>query len=99
MNLLTNSRELLIQVNATGIVTSISHNCYEILGFTQNELLNTYIENFLGYSFDSFLSHINIQTSILKKDGENLFFDIVSKPLINGDFKIVGVHLSLINIS
>ena len=105
MNLLTNSnnlktsRELLIQVDDTGIITLISHNCYDILGFTQNELLNTYIDTHLGYSFDGLLSHTNIQTSISKKDGQKLFFDIVSKPLINDSSKIVGVHLSLINIS
>ena len=105
MNLLTNSnnlktsRELLIQVNDTGMITLISFNCYAILGFTQNELLNTYIDKHLGYSFEGLLSHTNIQTSVSKKDGQKLFFDIVSKPLINDDSKIVGVHLSLINIS
>jgi len=105
MNLLTNSnnlkicRELLIQVDDTGIITLISHNCYDILGFTQNEILNTYIDNLLGYRFNGLLSHTNIQTSILNKDGEKLFFDIVSKPLINDSSKIVGVHLSLININ
>ena len=105
MNLLTSfnnlktSRELLIQVDDMGMITLISHNCYGILGFTQNEILNTYIDNLLGYSFNGLLSHTNIQTSISKKDGQKLFFDIVSKPLINDSSKIVGVHLSLINIS
>ena len=105
MNLLTSfnnlktSRELLIQVDDMGMITLISHNCYGILGFAQNEILNTYIDNLLGYSFNGLLSHTNIQTSISKKDGQKLFFDIVSKPLINDSSKIVGVHLSLINIS
>ena len=105
MTLLTNSnnlktcRELLIQVDATGIITLISDNCYEILGFTQNELINNYIDTHLGYSFNGLLSNTNIQTSISKKDGQKLFFDIVSKPLINDNSKIVGIHLSLINIS
>lgn len=105
MSLFTNSnnlkacRELLIEVDDTGAIILISHNCYEILGFTQNELLNTYIDTLLGYSFNYLLSHSNIQTSISKKDGQKLFFDVISKPLISDNSKIVGVHLSLINIS
>jgi len=105
MTLLTNSnnlktcRELLIQVDAIGIITLISDNCYEILGFTQNELINNYIDTHLGYSFNGLLSNTNIQTSISKKDGQKLFFDIVSKPLIDDNSKIVGIYLSLINIS
>lgn len=105
MSLFTNSnnlkacRELLIEVDNTGVIASISHNCYEILGFTQNELLNTYIYTLLGYSFDSLLLHANIHTSISKKDGKKLFFDIMSNPLISDNSKIIGVHLSLINVS
>ena len=105
LNLLTSSnnfetcRELYIQVSHTGMITFVSLNCYEILGFTQDEILNTYIDNHLGYSFHGLLLHKNIQTSISKKDGEKLFFDIVSRPLIDDDTKVVGVQLSLINIS
>lgn len=97
-NNLTVSRELLIQVDAAGIITLISHNCYDILGFTQNELLNTYIDTLLGYSFDDLLLNNNIQTSILKKDGQNLFFDIASETLIDDNSEIIGVRLSLIDI-
>jgi PAS domain S-box-containing protein len=92
-------RELLIQVDSTGVIKSISNNCYSILGFTQNEILNTYINNFLGYRIEDLLSCANIQVSISKKDGEQLFFDIVSKPMFNDNSKIVGVYLSLIDIS
>ena len=105
MNAFTNSnnfkmsRELLIEVNDTGMITLISPNCYDILGFTQDELLNTYIDNHLGYSFDNLLLNTKVQTSISKKDGEKLSFDTVVSPLINDDSKIVGVQLSLINIS
>lgn len=92
-------RELLIEVSYTGIINLVSPNCYDILGFTQKELLNTNIYNHLGYSFDYLLVHTNIKTSVSKKHGEKLFFDIMSRPLINEDSKIVGLHLSLINIS
>ena len=105
MNSLTNSikfencRELLIQVNDTGMITLVSLNCYEVLGFTQNELINTNISKHIGYSFDGLLFHENIQALVSKKDGAKLSFDIVSKPIINEDSRVVGVQLSLINIS
>jgi PAS domain S-box-containing protein len=105
MNLLLNSnnleasRELLIQIDTIGIITLISSNCYDSLGFTQNELLNTYIYDLLGNNVDDLLSHTNIQVSITKKDGKKLVFEVASKPLFDNDFTIVGVHLSLIDIS
>jgi PAS domain S-box-containing protein len=98
-NKLEISRELLIKIDDMEIITSISQNCYNILGFTQDEILNTYIDSFLGYSFNELLLQTNVQTSILKKDGQKLLFDIVSNPIINENSKTVGIHLSLINIS
>lgn len=91
-------RELLIQVDFTGVIKSISNNCYSILGFTQDEMLNTYIDKFLGYRFDDLLLCTSIQASVLKKDASQLVFDIVSKPILDDNSKIVGVYLSLIDI-
>jgi len=105
MNLLASSndfqplRELHIQINVSGIITLISQNCYEILGFTDNELLNTYVGNYLNYNLHDLLTHIDIEIGVSKKDGEMLFFDIKSNPRFDDNFKIVGAHLSLINIS
>lgn len=92
-------RELLIQVDFTGVIKSISNNCYSILGFTQDEILNTYIDKFLGYRFDDLLICTSIQASVLKKDASQLVFDIVSKPILDDNSKIVGVYLSLIDVS
>ena len=93
------SRELNIQIDTSGIITLISPNSYEILGFTNDELLNTYIGNHIGYNLHDLLAHTDIQIGISKKNGQRVFFDIVSKPLVDTNFKIVGAHLSLINIS
>lgn len=98
-NNITTCRELLIQVDAVGIITLISNNCYDILGFTQNELLNTHIGALLGNSFSELLSYTNIEASISRKDGQKLFFDVESNPLFNDNSESVGVYLSLINIS
>ncbi|MCB2288570.1 PAS domain S-box protein [Clostridium sp. CS001] len=105
MNLLINStnfqscRELIIQVSDTGVITRISQNCYEILGFKQNEMLNTYIDNYLGYSFHDLLLNMNIKTSVSRNRGSKLFFDVESRPITSDDSRIVGLQLSLINIS
>ena len=92
-------RELLIKVNTDGVIKSISKNCYRILGFMQNEILNTNIDKFLGYRFDGLLSRESFETLVLKKDGNQLLFDVVYKPVFNDDSKIVGAYLSLIDIS
>jgi PAS domain S-box-containing protein len=92
-------RELLIKVDTDGVIKSISKNCYRILGFMQNEILNTNIDKFLGYSFDDLLSRESFETLVLKKDGNQLIFEVVSKPVFNYDSKIVGAYLSLIDIS
>ena len=36
-------RELLIKVDTDGVIKAISKNCYRILGFMENEILNTNI--------------------------------------------------------
>ena len=92
-------RELLIQVDFTGVIKSISNNCYSVLGFMQDEILNTYIDKFLGYRFDDLLLCTSIQASVLKKDASQLVFDIASKPILDDNSKIVGAYLSLIDIS
>lgn len=93
------SRELNIQINAYGIITLISPNSYDILGFDKNELINTNISNYLGYSLHDLLVQKDIQLGVSKKNGQRVFFDISSTPLVDNDSKIIGAQLSLINIS
>lgn len=105
MTLLANSndfqalRELHIQINTSGMITLVSPNCYEILGFTSSELLNTYLSNYISYNIHDLLTHVDVQIGVCKKNGERLFFDIVSKPLVDVTSNFIGAHLSLINIS
>ncbi|MFT8342764.1 PAS domain-containing sensor histidine kinase [Clostridium beijerinckii] len=93
------SRELLIKVDTKGVIKFISKNCYRILGFMEREILNTNIDKFLGYRFDALLSRESFEALVLKKDGNQLLFEVVSKPVFNDDSKIVGTYLSLIDIS
>ena len=93
------SRELLIQVDVNGVIKLVSSNCFDILEIKQNELISTNIYALLGYKFDDLLSKRNVESVILKKDGEKLFFDIVANPMFNENFEIYGIDLSLINVN
>ena len=82
------SRELNIKINADGVITLISPNCYEILGYKEDEVLNTNISNYLGYSLQDLSAHTDIQIGVSKKNEEMVYFDISFKPLVDNDFKI-----------
>ena len=58
MSLMVNnivSRELQIEVNNSGIITQTTSNCYDILGYTDVEILNTNISKYLKYTFDDLI--------------------------------------------
>lgn len=77
MNLLVNnvivSMELQIEVNNSGIITQISSNCYEILGYTDVEILTTNISKYLKYTFDELVTNENFNAEISKKNGIKRF--------------------------
>ncbi|WP_243156801.1 PAS domain-containing protein [Clostridium beijerinckii] len=89
------SRELLIKVDTNGVIKFISKNCYRILGFMQNEILNTNIDKFLGHRFNDLLSRESFETLVLKKDDNQLLFEVVSKPVLDDGSKIVGAYYLL----
>ncbi len=93
------SRELQIEIDSCGIITEITSNCYDILGYTDVEMLDTNISKYLKYTFDESVDTENFSDEILRKDGIKLFFDISSIYIINDDNKTYHIHLSLIDIS
>lgn len=92
------SRELLIEINNFGIITEITPNCFNMLGYADTEMLNTNISNYLNYTFDDLSRNKNFNAQISKKDGIKLFFDVHATPLIINN-RIKGISLSLIDIS
>lgn len=92
------SRELLIIVNNLGIITEVTSNCFELLGYSNLEMQNTNIYKYLNYTFDDLVLIENLNVEILRKDGAKLFFDIHITPLII-DNKNEGIYLSIIDIS
>lgn len=92
------SRELQIEVNKHGIITQVTSNCYNILGYTDDEMLDKDISKYFKYNFNHFVETKNFNVEFLKKDGIRLFFDVFVTPLIINN-KIEGMGLSLIDIS
>jgi diguanylate cyclase (GGDEF)-like protein/PAS domain S-box-containing protein len=98
-NSIKSSRELQIVVSNAGVITSISPNCFEILGFSVNEMLNTHINEYLNYSFDSTIINSRIQASASKNDDQKLYLDIVAMPLSDHNNKSTDIELSCFEIS
>lgn len=92
------SRELQVEVNNSGIITKITSNCYDILGYTDVEILNTNISKYLKYTFDELVINENFNTEISNKDGIKRFFDVFASTILVNN-KIEHIHLSLIDIS
>jgi len=93
------SRELQIELNNSGIITQITSNCYDILGYTATQMLDTNISKYLKYTFDDLIHIECFNAEILRKDGIKIFFDILSNYIITNDNKTYHIHLSLIDIS
>ncbi|MBU3111664.1 sensor domain-containing diguanylate cyclase [Clostridium lacusfryxellense] len=93
------SRELQIVINSSGIITEITSNCYDILGYTDVEMIDTNISKYSKYTFDKSVETKNFSDEISRKDGITLFFAISSTTLIDNENKTSHIHLSLIDIS
>lgn len=93
------SRELQIEINNFGIITQITSNCYDILGYIDDEMLNSNISKYFKYNFHNLVTTENFNAEISRKDGIKLFFDIHATPLIINNNKSESIYLSLIDIS
>lgn len=91
------SRELLIEIDANKIIIDISSNCYNILGYEQNEIIGSNLNNYT----DDDIGRIDINNSnnfeltLKNKDGEIAgFYDALIYPNNSS-----GADISLIDIS
>lgn len=64
-NKMVASRELQIEVDNSGLITQITSNCYDILGYTDIEILNTNISKYLKYTFNKLAHCENFNAEIL----------------------------------
>lgn len=59
------SRELQIEVHSDGLITQITSNCNDILGYTEHEMLDTNISKYIKYTFDNLITAESTYLSLL----------------------------------
>lgn len=87
------SRELQMEIDRNGIITRVSPNCYNILGYKEYEVLNRNISDYSNYKFNDIGMIDNFNTEIEKKDGSKQYFDI---QVTNSD---ESIHFSIIDVT
>ncbi|KMT21167.1 diguanylate cyclase domain-containing protein [Clostridium cylindrosporum] len=90
-------REVYIEINNNKLIKFISENCYNILGYTQQELINKNITDYISGIPENIILPINIQSTIRLKTGSFMDIDIKITSINSIDFS--GLRLSIIDIS
>lgn len=92
------SRELQIELNRDGIITYVSSNCFDLLGYRDSEMLHNNISSYINFSFHDITERKNFNTEIITKNGSKRYFDIQVTPFVIHN-RIECLHLSLIDIT
>ncbi|ERI93376.1 diguanylate cyclase domain protein [Clostridiales bacterium oral taxon 876 str. F0540] len=87
------SRELKIEVDKKGIITRVSSNCYNVIGYKDCELIGAYIFDYIDYSYEELKLVRSFNAEIEGKDRVKGYFDIQ----VNTTDE--GIFLSIIDIS
>ena len=92
-------REVSIEIDNNEVVTFISQNCKNLLGYTQHELVSKNIGDILSIIPSKNKSITNIKASIITRIGTVIPVDLAGSPLIDDNNDISGYRISLFDIS
>jgi len=92
-------REVYIEIDNNEVVTFISQNCKNLLGYTQQELVSKNIGDILSIIPLKNKSITNIKASVITKIGTVIPVDLAGSPLIDDNNDISGYRISLFDIS
>ena len=92
-------REVYIEIDDNELITFISENCSNLLGYNKQYLLNKSIRDILSFLPKNSISIANLKSSVITKNNKIIPVDIAGSPIVNQSNNIVGYRLSLINIS
>jgi diguanylate cyclase (GGDEF)-like protein/PAS domain S-box-containing protein len=92
-------REVYIEIDDNEFITFISENCYNILGYMQEELVNKNISDYLSAMPKNFISTTNFEATISLKNGGHINIDVNIDLIENSDGDTTGKKLSLMDIS
>lgn len=91
-------REVYIEINDQELITFISENCFNLLGYTQPEIEGKNIRDILSVVPQKYSTIASLKASVITKNGTVIPVDLAGSPIID-DNDIVGYRLSLIDIS
>lgn len=92
------SREVFIEINLANMITHISDNSFNILGYKKYELLSKHISNYMDFMPENIKTNMNFESSFSLKDGTTIFIDAVISPIYEKNI-LYGYKLSFIDIS
>lgn len=94
-------RELIVELDGSGIITTISPNCSNVLGYNIDEIIGLNISDFIveGNIKLEEGNEENFEITLKNKNGENRYFDVVRSTYLNHNQKVMGSLISLIDIS
>lgn len=92
-------REVYIEIDDNELITFISENCSNLLGYNKQDLLNKGVRDILSFIPKNPISVTNMRSSVITKNNKIIPVDIASSPLVDKNNNIVGYRLSLIDIS
>lgn len=89
------SRELIIKTNTVGIIKDVSANCFDILGYKEEDLLKTSIAE---YTSENILDDCKKVIDFLNKDNSFSILDTRCRSIYKNN-KRIGFCYSMINVS
>ena len=88
------SREIYVEINNNGLITLISENCSNLLGYSRQDLINKNIRDILTFTPQKCISVVNMKSSVITKEGAVMPVDLAGSPLFNNVNNIIGYRLS-----
>lgn len=93
------SREIYIETDNSKIITYISKNCYDILGYSQEELINKNIIDYISTIPENIISTTNFEGTFILKNATSITIDAFVAPMIYNNGTLIGLKISFIDIS
>lgn len=88
-------KSLYLEVNNDNLITFISSNCFSILGYKEEELLNTNVGNYILIPIH-FKYNESFKTRLISKKGILSDINLLIRPVKDSKNKIVGKKISAI---
>lgn len=92
-------REVYIEIDDQELITFISENCSNLLGYTSPELVGKNIRDILSVIPEKYTTVANLKASAITKNDTVIPVDLAGSPIVNDNNEVVGYRFSLIDIS